>query len=131
MLGDRHQSTLTSINNMGSLLQAMDQLEEARLLFAEALQASKETLGDNHPSTLLSINNLAFLLGNQDTLAEAEAKAEAEAEARTKANAAAAAKGLNDNAHGIDRLGYRVRTSATPCPHWWWTPSPTLILPYN
>ena len=35
------------------------------------------------------------------------------------ADAAAAAKGLNDNAHGIDRFGYRVRChySAHATPH--------------
>ena len=34
------------------------------------------------------------------------------------ADAAAAAKGLNDNAHGIDRFGYRVRCHSLPnSPH--------------
>ena len=54
-LGHRHPSTLRSINNMGAVLYAMGNLEEARPLFKEALQASRETLGDHHPSTLLSM----------------------------------------------------------------------------
>ena len=46
---------------------------------------------------------------------EATAKQEAAAEAYAAAfntadfDTAGAAKGLNDNAHGIDRFGYRVR----------------------
>ena len=40
------------ISHMGTLLQEMGQLEEARPLYEEALQAFKETLGDRHPSTL-------------------------------------------------------------------------------
>ena len=41
---------------------------------------------------------------------EAAAKQETAAEAYAAAfDTAGAAKGLNDNAHGIDRFGYRVR----------------------
>ena len=42
---------------------------------------------------------------------EAAAKKAAQA-----ADAASAAKGLNDNAHGIDRFGYRVCPKSTLCP---------------
>ena len=44
-LGDRHPSTLISINNMGMLLEAMSQLEEAMPLYEEVLQVERETLG--------------------------------------------------------------------------------------
>ena len=37
---------------MGGLLLAMGKLEEARPLYEEALQGSRETLGDSHPYTL-------------------------------------------------------------------------------
>ena len=36
---------------MGTLLKQMGQLKEARPLFEEALQSSRETLGDRHPGT--------------------------------------------------------------------------------
>ena len=49
----------------------MDQLEEARTLFEEALQARKETLGDRHPDTLRSISNMAWLLSEMGQLEEA------------------------------------------------------------
>eukprot|EP00964_Phaeocystis_antarctica_P048556 scaffold28115_cov70-Phaeocystis_antarctica.AAC.1 len=70
-LGDRHPSTLTSINCMGVLLQEMGKLEEARPLLEEDLQASRETLGDRHPDTLISIYNMGDLLETQGSLAEA------------------------------------------------------------
>ena len=53
-LGDKHPSTLLSLNNLGMLLRAQGKLEEAAPLCREALQAQRETLGDKHPSTLLS-----------------------------------------------------------------------------
>ena len=56
---------------MGNLLMAMGQLEEARPLLEEALQAKRETLGDRHPSTLISIYNMGDLLETQGSLAEA------------------------------------------------------------
>ena len=43
-LGDRHEDTLTSINNLAMLLLAQDELEEAGQLLCEALDASRETL---------------------------------------------------------------------------------------
>ena len=43
-------------------LKAMGELEEAKPLMEEALQAQRETLGNDHPHTLTSINNLALLL---------------------------------------------------------------------
>ena len=57
-LGNRHPATLDSINNLGVLLQAKDDLAAAELLYCEALEVQRETLGNRHPSTLASINNL-------------------------------------------------------------------------
>ena len=48
-------------------------------------------------------------------MAAAAVKAAA-TKAAQAADAAAAAKGLNDNAHGIDRFGYRVRCHSLPSP---------------
>ena len=60
-LGDCHPETLLSISNMGQLLQAMGQLEEARPLFEEALHASREVLGDRHPETLTLLDSINTL----------------------------------------------------------------------
>jgi hypothetical protein len=60
-LGDRHPETLLSISNMGQLLQAMGQLEEARPLYEEALHASREVLGDRHPETLTLLESINTL----------------------------------------------------------------------
>ena len=71
-LGDRHPDTLTSIGNMGSLLEAQGQLDEARPLYEEALQGRREVLGDRDQDTLVSITNLADLLRMMGRLSEAE-----------------------------------------------------------
>ena len=47
------------------LLKAQGKLDEAGVLYHEALEASRATLGDRHPSTLTSINNLGSLLHDQ------------------------------------------------------------------
>ena len=41
-------------------------MEEAKLLFVEVLQSSREVLGDTHSDTLRCINNLAILLTVQE-----------------------------------------------------------------
>ena len=50
------------INQLGVLLKIMGQLEEARPLYEEALQACRETLGDRHSDTLISISNMGMFL---------------------------------------------------------------------
>jgi hypothetical protein len=62
---------LDSIGNMGLLLHAMGQLEEARPLLEKHMQACRETLGDRHPHTLISINNVGMLLHAIGKLEEA------------------------------------------------------------
>jgi hypothetical protein len=47
-------------------------LDEAGVLYREALEAMRATLGDRHPDTLLSINNLGRLQHDQGRLGEAE-----------------------------------------------------------
>ena len=70
-LGDRHPDTLTSINNLGTLLHSKGEVDEAALLLDEALAMRRATLGDRHPHTLGSMNNLARLLHDQGRLEEA------------------------------------------------------------
>ena len=71
-LGNRHPSTLNSINNLGLLLEAKGDLAAAEQLLCEALEARRETLGNRHPSTLKSINNLGLLLEAKGDLAASE-----------------------------------------------------------
>ena len=72
-MGDRHPDTLTSINNVGSLLYAQGDPKGARALYEEALEARRATLGDRHPNTVGSINNLGALLEAQGDLEGARA----------------------------------------------------------
>jgi tetratricopeptide (TPR) repeat protein len=72
VLGDDHPDTLTSINNMGSLLVAQGKLQAAEPLFREALERRRRVLGDDHPDTLTSINGLSYLLQAQGKLDQAE-----------------------------------------------------------
>ena len=62
LFGDRHPSTLLSINNLGAQCFASGDLKEAEALLAEALHSRKLTLGPRHPSTMASAHNLATML---------------------------------------------------------------------
>ena len=61
-LGNRHPHTLSSINNLGSLLHDKGDLAAAEPLYREALEGQRKTLGNRHPATLNSIRNLGALL---------------------------------------------------------------------
>ena len=62
-LGNRHPSTLTSINNLAMLLKGKGDLAAAKpLMREEALEGLRDTQDDQHPSTLTFINRLAMLL---------------------------------------------------------------------
>ena len=71
-LGNRHPSTLASINNLGALLQDKGDLAAAEPLLREALDVRRETLGNRHPSTLASIRGLGNLLKAKGDRATAE-----------------------------------------------------------
>jgi tetratricopeptide (TPR) repeat protein len=58
-------------NQLGLLLKNQGKLDEAGVLFREALEAKRATLDDRHPGTLASMNNLGRLLHNQGKLDEA------------------------------------------------------------
>ncbi|MGQ0629267.1 MAG: tetratricopeptide repeat protein, partial [Phycisphaerales bacterium] len=72
VLGEEHKDTITSINNMGVLLQAQGKLAEAETCLREALERSRRLLGESHPNTLDSVNNMGALLQSQGKYAEAE-----------------------------------------------------------
>ncbi len=62
VLGAEHPDTAASLNNMGTLLQAMGELAEARPYFARALAICEKVLGAEHPDTATSLNNMGALL---------------------------------------------------------------------
>ncbi len=55
-------STIAAGSNLAQSYQAAGRTSEARPLFEQAYQLSREQLGDTHPDTLNSLNNLAYLL---------------------------------------------------------------------
>ena len=65
------RGTSALINQLGRLLKAQGQLDEARPLLEEALRVRREVLGDRHPDTLGSISNLGSLLKAQGKLDKA------------------------------------------------------------
>ena len=71
-LGNLHRSTLTSVGNLGTLLQRKGDLAAAEPLLHEALEGERETLGSQHPSTLSSTGGLGMLLRAKGDLAGAE-----------------------------------------------------------
>ena len=72
VLGDDHPDTLNSICNMGMLLEAQGELEEAEPYCREAMETSRRVLGVEHHNTLTCINNMGLLLQSQGKLEEAE-----------------------------------------------------------
>jgi non-specific serine/threonine protein kinase/serine/threonine-protein kinase len=73
IFGDDHPYTLSSIANMGFLLNRQGKLDEAEPFFREALEGRRRVLGDDHPDTLNSINNMGRLLRNLGRPEEAQA----------------------------------------------------------
>jgi tetratricopeptide (TPR) repeat protein len=72
VLGDRHPSVATSLNNLAGLYESQGRYAEAEPLYQEALQLWRELLGDRHPDVATSLNNLAGLYRSQGRYAEAE-----------------------------------------------------------
>jgi len=72
LLGDRHPSVATSLNNLALLYESQGRYAEAEPLYIQALALYKELLGDRHPNVATSINNLAALYRSQGRYAEAE-----------------------------------------------------------
>ncbi len=71
VLGNEHDDTLLSMNNMGLLLVNMGLYDEAMPYLHEALETRRCALGDEHPDTLTSINNMGYLLGHTSRYDEA------------------------------------------------------------
>jgi len=61
-LGEDHPDTLTSLNEMGNLLERMNRLTEAEPYFRKALEVRRRILGNDDPNTLISVNDLGLVL---------------------------------------------------------------------
>ena len=61
-LGDAHPDTITTINNLGVLLQSQGKLEEAEPLLREALTSRRVALGEHDARTLKSARHLGMTL---------------------------------------------------------------------
>ncbi|MEN8221541.1 MAG: tetratricopeptide repeat-containing protein, partial [Pseudomonadota bacterium] len=59
ILGEKHPSTLISINNLATISLRLGRLDEALPLFEKGYSLRKEALGEKHPDTLSSLKNLA------------------------------------------------------------------------
>ncbi|RHZ43106.1 uncharacterized protein CDV56_100225 [Aspergillus thermomutatus] len=85
-LGPEHPATLTSVSNLGSVLEGQGNVsnlvsvlerqgkyEEAEVMHRRDLKGSEEVLGPEHPDTLISVSNLGSALEQQGKYEEAEA----------------------------------------------------------
>lgn len=61
-LGDRHPSTLTSINNLGGLYIALGRPADAEPLYREAAEGRRAVLGEADPRTMTAVSGLAWCL---------------------------------------------------------------------
>jgi len=72
VLGQEHQDTLTSMNDLALVLWYQGKYEEAEQMHRQALELREKVLGQKHQSTLTSMNNLALVLRDQGKYEEAE-----------------------------------------------------------
>ena len=70
--GKEHPDTLTSMNNLATVLSSQGKYEEAEEMHRQELRLSETVLGKRHPATLTSMNNLATVLRDQGKYEEAE-----------------------------------------------------------
>ncbi|MCB1073700.1 MAG: tetratricopeptide repeat protein, partial [Chlamydiia bacterium] len=63
LLGDNHPDVATSLNNVGSTLEALGKHQEALTYQMQALELRKSLFGDNHPDVAASLNNVGATLG--------------------------------------------------------------------
>ena len=74
ILGMDHYHTLTTVNNLASVLQGLGRSSEAEPYFRRELETNERTLGSNHIDTLTAANNLCgFLLIGKTNYKGAEA----------------------------------------------------------
>lgn len=71
-LGDRHASTVSTLDQLGATLYMKGDLVGAEELLLEALEARRATLGDSHPDTVASVSSSGMLLKDKGDLSRAE-----------------------------------------------------------
>ena len=71
-LGENHQDTLASLNQLGEALDFQAKYAEAEDVYRDAWKGRKETLGADHEDTLLSLYSLGWALYRQAKYTEAE-----------------------------------------------------------
>ncbi|NMF60095.1 tetratricopeptide repeat protein [Pseudanabaena yagii GIHE-NHR1] len=72
LLGERHPSVATIINNLAGLYDSQGRYEESEPLLKQALSLRQEFLGERHPDVATIINNLAVLYSSQGRYEKAE-----------------------------------------------------------
>ena len=72
VLGEERPDTVTSLNNLATLYQAMGEYAKAEPLYQEALRIRQKVLGPEHPYTAQSLNNLGALYVSMGEYAKAE-----------------------------------------------------------
>jgi tetratricopeptide (TPR) repeat protein/CHAT domain-containing protein len=71
VLGEEHSDTVTSLNYLGDVLQAIGDLAGARLCFEQALEIRRRILGEDHRRTASSFKNLGEVLRDMGELVAA------------------------------------------------------------
>ncbi len=72
MLGKEHPSTLTSMNNLASVLSRQGKYDEAEEMHRQAMALKETVLGKEHPDTLTSVYCLTYLLHQKKQYKDAE-----------------------------------------------------------
>ncbi|OKH13438.1 tetratricopeptide repeat protein, partial [[Limnothrix rosea] IAM M-220] len=62
LLGDRHPSVATSLNNLAGLYVTQGKFTKAESFRLQCLEIELETLGQDHPQVQQSLNNFVGLL---------------------------------------------------------------------
>ena len=57
--GPEHPNVATCLNNLATLLQATNRLENAEPLMRRALHIDEQSFGPEHPKVAIRLNNLA------------------------------------------------------------------------
>lgn len=72
ILGEKHPSTLTSMNNIAWISNKQGKYKEAEGIHRRVVASCESELGRKHPDTLTSMNNLALVLNRQGKYEEAK-----------------------------------------------------------
>jgi serine/threonine protein kinase/Tfp pilus assembly protein PilF len=71
LLGEEHQATITSMNNLAAVYVAQGNFARAEELRKKDVDISVRTLGEDHPDTITSLSNYGNLLTQQKRFSEA------------------------------------------------------------